>query len=94
MLNDDGIRAELIANTVAETPELSWLSEISADNQKAVLRIFMKYSEDPEADPSALITELNAIEEVQPHIAAWVGEEESHLRQHLRLALAHKWGGY
>lgn len=91
MLSDDGIRTELIAAATAESPELSWLADISADNQKAVLKIFMKYESEEGVDPNAMIAELNAIPEVQPYITAWTTAEAHHLGTLSRIKTIRHW---
>ena len=56
MVEDDGIRAELIASISAEADgHLDWLSEISDDAQKESLKIFIKYGHQLEEKPELVL---------------------------------------
>ena len=70
MINDDGIRAELIGNMVKDSPEMSWMSTISADAQKKALTIFMEFGQSENANPMDMMAQLQAIPEVAPHFPA------------------------
>ena len=96
MVDDDDIRAELIASISAEADgDLDWLSEISDDAQKEALTIFIEYGHRLEEEPDLameMFGKLAEIEEVAPHIEAMFNAEASASASHklaLKFAMKH-----
>ena len=62
MIQDDGIRAELVAQMVASDETLGFLQTIGAGPQKQIMSLFMQMG-NPEADHESIFAQLMAIPE-------------------------------
>ena len=66
MINDDGIRGEMIANFVEEEPEWKWVQDVSADAQKQIVGIYFTYGEGE--DEEAMMAALRQVPEAAAHL--------------------------
>ena len=62
MIEDDGIRSELIGQMAAEDESIAWLQNVAAGPQKQIMSLFMQMG-NPEADFESIMTQLMAIPE-------------------------------
>lgn len=75
MMEDDGIRGELVAQMAEDNEDLAWIADLDADTQKKVMKLFMQMG-NPEADHEAIMAELMAIPEFMDNMD--FGDEPNH----------------